>query len=364
MPFNLPIRTRPQAEAERQFHTVLLAVMGLLQREHRVTYRSLRYIFGVDEACLHAVRDELCFRQLAREEGGQGLVWTGLHASQAASAPALPAVLPQPALPPPAEPCPLPGFPSARHGVSSLPVDDMPSPTPEAMPVFPPAVAHSAPDAERRQLTVLFCDLVGSTSLSGQLDPEDLRAVVRAYQETAADVIARYEGHIARYLGDGLLVSFGYPQAHEDDAQRAVHTGLELVEAIGELNTRLEASYGVQLAVRLGIHTGPVVVGDIGGGGRHERLALGETPNIAARLEALAAPNTVVISPMTARLVRQTFMLEDLGASALKGVAEPMAFWRVLGQRIPSRHDDEATPDRTPFLVGRDEELGLLRRRL
>src|SRR5262245_27482642 len=181
--------------------------------------------------------------------------------------------------------------------------------------------------------------------------------------EAAAEVIQRYEGHIAQYLGDGLLVYFGYPQAHEDDAQRAVHTGVELVEAIGGLNTRLEASYGVQLAVRLGIHTGPVVVGDIGGGGRHEQLALGETPNIAARLEGLATPNTVVISPVTARLVRQTFVLEDLGASALKGVAEPMAVSRVLGRRTPSRHDDEATPDRTPFLVGRDEELGLLRRR-
>jgi predicted ATPase len=186
---------------------------------------------------------------------------------------------------------------------------------------------------------------------------------VRAYQETAAEVIQRYEGHIAQYLGDGLLVYVGYPQAHEDDAQRAAHTGVELVEAIGELNTRLEACYGVQLAVRIGIHTGPVVVGDIGGGGRHEHLALGETPNIAARLEGLAAPNTVVISPVTARLVRQAFVLEDLGDSALKGVAEPMAVWRVLGRRISSRHDDEATPDRTPFLVGRDEELGLLRRR-
>jgi predicted ATPase len=160
-----------------------------------------------------------------------------------------------------------------------------------------------------------------------------------------------------------LLVYFGYPQAHEDDAQRAVHTGVELVEAIGGLHTRLEASYGVHLAVRLGIHTGPVVVGDMGGGGRHEHLALGETPNIAARLEGLAAPNTVVISPVTARLVRQTFMLEDLGAATLKGVAEPMAVWRVLGRCLPSRHDDEAAPDRTPFLVGRDEELGLLRRR-
>jgi class 3 adenylate cyclase/predicted ATPase len=241
--------------------------------------------------------------------------------------------------------------------------DDSHAPTSPDVSGTASEAVRRAHEAERRQLTVLFCDLVGSTTLSGQLDPEDLRAVVRAYQETAAEVIQRYEGHIAQYLGDGLLVYFGYPLAHEDDAQRAVHTGVELVEAIGGLNARLEASYGVQLAVRLGIHTGPVVVGNIGGGGRHEQLALGETPNIAARLEGLAAPNTVVISPVTARLVRQTFVLEDLGASALKGVAEPMAISRVLGRRTPSRHDDEATPDRTPFLVGRDEELGLLRRR-
>ena len=150
---------------------------------------------------------------------------------------------------------------------------------------------------------MLFCDLVGSTQLSGQLDPEDLRAVVRAYQEAAAAVIQRYEGHIAQYLGDGLLVYFGYPAAHEDDARRAVHTGLGMVQAIATLNTRLAAQYGVQLAVRLGIHTGPVVVGVMGGGGRHEHLALGETPNIAARLQALAPANAVVISAVTARLV-------------------------------------------------------------
>jgi class 3 adenylate cyclase len=131
-----------------------------------------------------------------------------------------------------------------------------------------------SPDAERRQLTVMFCDLVGSTTLSAQLDPEDLREVVRAYQATAAAVITRYEGHIAQYLGDGLLVYFGYPQAHEDDAQRAVRAGLEIIEALGTLNTRLELDRGVHLAVRLGIHTGLVVVGEIGSGGRHERLGL------------------------------------------------------------------------------------------
>ena len=165
---------------------------------------------------------------------------------------------------------------------------------------------------------MLFCDLVGSTQLSGQLDPEDLRVVVRAYQEAAAEVIQHYAGHIAQYLGDGLLVYFGYPTAHEDDARRAVHTGLGIVQAIATLNTRLAAQYGVNLAVRLGIHTGPVVVGVMGGGG-HEHLALGETPNIAARLQGLAPANAVVISAVTARLVHGAFALEDLGTHAPRG---------------------------------------------
>ena len=132
---------------------------------------------------------------------------------------------------------------------------------------------------------MLFCDLVDSTALASQLDPEDLREVVRAYQDTCAKVIARFEGHIAQYLGDGLLVYFGYPLAHEDDAQRAVRAGLGIVEALGQLNTRLTQERGVQLAVRLGIHTGLVVVGEVGGGTRQEQLALGETPNLAARLQ-------------------------------------------------------------------------------
>jgi class 3 adenylate cyclase/predicted ATPase len=360
--------TRQQAEAERQFHTVLLAVMALLQREQRVTYRTLRYAFGVDEVCLHAIRDELCFRQLAREEGGQGLVWTGEDAPQAVSvprpAPAMAVSVAAPSPPPlPEAPQPLPAPLPAPDGVSSLLVDEGVAPTPEAMPGITPAVVYSAPDAERRQLTVLFCDLVGSTQLSGQLDPEDLRAVVRAYQETAAEVIQRYEGHIAQYLGDGLLVYFGYPTAHEDDARRAVHTGLGIVQAITTLNTRLTVQYGVYLAVRLGIHTGPVVVGMMGGGGRHEHLALGETPNIAARLQSLAPANAVVISAVTARLVQGTFAFEDLGAHALQGVAAPMTVSRVRGLREIPSHDEEFVTAAVPVLVGRDEESGLLRRR-
>jgi class 3 adenylate cyclase len=209
----------------------------------------------------------------------------------------------------------------------------------------------------------MFCDLVGSTQLAGQLDPEDLRAVVRAYQEAAAEVIQTYEGHIAQYLGDGLLVYFGYPTAHEDEARRAVYTGLGIVQAIATLNTRLTAQYGVQLAVRLGIHTGPVVVGVMGGGGRHEHLALGETPNVAARLQNLAPANAVVLSAVTARLVQGTFALEELGTHTLHGVAEPMTVSRVRGLLATPRHDEEFETAPVPVLVGREEESGLLRRR-
>jgi class 3 adenylate cyclase/tetratricopeptide (TPR) repeat protein len=335
---------RQQAEAERQFHTVLLAVMALLQCEQRVTYRTLRYVFGVDDACLHAVRNELRFRRLAREEDGQGLVWTGEGAPQAISPPR------------PAQ--------ATATAPAVLPADDGVSHTPENVPVPTPAGVHSGPEeAERRQLTVLFCDLVGSTQLSSQLDPEDLRAVVCAYQEAAAAVIRQYAGHIAQYLGDGLLVYFGYPTAHEDDARRAVHTGLGIVEAIATLNTRLMGQYAVQLAVRLGIHTGPVVVGVMGGGGRHEHLALGETPNIAARLEGLAPANAVVISAVTARLVPGTFALEDLGTHTLRGVAEPMTISRVRGLLATPSPDEEFVTATVPTLVGREEEGGLLLRR-
>ena len=223
---------------------------------------------------------------------------------------------------------------------------------------------RTAPEAERRQLTVMFCDLADSTKLAQQLDPEDLREVIRAYQATAAAVIHQYEGHIAQYLGDGLLVYFGWPVAHEDDAARALHTGLGIVEAITtQLNPRLQQEHGVAVAVRLGIHTGPVVVGEMGAGGRHEHLATGDTVHIASRLEGLAAPNTVVISQVIARLVREAFVLVDLGAHALKGVTEPMQVFRVVGVRQVDHDAEDTSTGGFAALVGRDEEIGLLLRR-
>src|SRR5712691_8922123 len=227
----------------------------------------------------------------------------------------------------------------------------------------PPPEARRTPAAERRQLTVLFCDLVDSTALAGRLDPEDYREVVRAYQDTCAEIIQRFEGHIAQYLGDGLLVYFGYPQAHEDDAQRAVHTGLGIVEALHTLNHRLGQWPGVRLAVRVGIHTGLVVVGEMGGGGRQEQLALGDTPNIAARLQGLAAPDTVVISTATQRLIQGYFTCHDLGSQTFKGVATPLRVYQVVrATEIQQRFDVAVARGLTP-LVGREHEVGLLRDR-
>ena len=315
---------------ERHAQVLLPAVMAWLRQEGRVTYCTLQYVFGIDATLMAEIRKELAFRRLAMDEDGEGLVWVGETPTRAPSGEMTPS-------PPKA---------------TISPASSTPQPV------------RSAPEAERRQLTVMFCDLVDSTGLSSQLDPEHLREVVTAYQETAAEVIQRYEGHIAQYLGDGLLIYFGFPVAHEDDAQRAVYTSLEIPEAITALNTRLQAAYGVQLAVRIGIHTGPVVVGEMGGGDRHENLALGETPNIAARLEGLAQPNTTVISPATAQLAQRAFVLEALGPHTLKGAANPMSLFAVVGARETEYDDHEAMlSGGFDALVGRDEEIGLLLRR-
>src|SRR5437588_8424045 len=195
----------------------------------------------------------------------------------------------------------------------------------------------------------MFCDLVDSTKLSSQLDPEEYREVVRAYQRVCSEVIQRYEGHIAQLLGDGLLIYFGYPQAHEDDPHRAVRTGLGILNAMGDLNTRLQQAKGIQLGVRLGIHTGLVVIGALGEAGRQEQLALGEVPNIASRIEGLAEPNTVAISEATYHLVQGYFECQDLGAQTLRGVSEPVHVYRVLQESgARGRLDVAATGGLTP----------------
>jgi predicted ATPase/class 3 adenylate cyclase len=222
-----------------------------------------------------------------------------------------------------------------------------------------PAAPRSS--AERRQLTVMFCDLVGSTELSGKLDPEDMRAVIGAYHRCCTDLIERNGGFVAKYMGDGVLAYFGYPQAHEHDAERAVRAALALVEAVPKLKT---AFAGTSLQVRVGIGTGLVVVGDlIGSGEAQERGIVGETPNLAARLQAIAEPNTVVIAENTRRLLGNLFELQDLGPKDIKGIAGAMRAWAALRtSSVESRFDALHATGLTP-LVGREEESELLLRR-
>src|SRR6516164_8756227 len=225
----------------------------------------------------------------------------------------------------------------------------------------PHAAEGRAPaEAERRQLTIMFCDLVGSTPLAKRLDPEDLRDVIGAYHRAVAEVVGSFEGFVAKYMGDGVLAYFGYPRAHEDDAERAVRAGLALVEAVPRLE--LVAQGGLQ--VRIGIATGLVVVGDLTGSGEaQERGVVGETPNLAARLQTLAQPGTVVIASSTRRLTGGHFDYGELGGVELKGFDEPVSAWQVLAERaVESRFEAQHEIGLTP-LIGREEELELLRRR-
>ena len=305
------------------FNEVLSQTIAMLHEHGRVSYRALMRQFALDEAYLADLKDALLYAYPQVVDDGRGLVWSG-------DAPTSPALQ---------------------------------SPAPPLAQAPPPSAPSPPPEAERRQLTVLFCDLVDSTALASALDPEDLREVVQAYQEVCAKVIARFEGHIAQYLGDGLLVYFGYPRAHEDDAQRAARAGLGMLEALEQRNTRLTQERGVQLAVRLGIHTGLVVVGEVGGGTRQEQLALGETPNLAARLQGIAAPNTLVISAATFQLLGGFFACQPLGTPLLKGLAQPLALYRVLYESMArSRLEAVGSTGWTP-LVGREQEVTVLRER-
>ena len=252
------------------FDHILSQVLELLQRQGRVSYRALKRRFDLDDDYIEDLKEEMLFAYPVVDEEGRGLVWTGEAARQLVSTSTPPAL--QEAIP----------------AIQPTQAEPLPHESPP-------------PEAERRQLTVMFCDLMDSTKLSSQLDPEDYREVVRAYQSACTEVIQRYNGHIAQLLGDGLLVYFGYPVAHEDDARRAVWSSLGILAALGEFNTHLQQAKGIQLALRIGIHTGLVVVGHMGGGGRQEQLALGETPNVAARIQGLAEPNTVVMSEVTYR---------------------------------------------------------------
>lgn len=225
-----------------------------------------------------------------------------------------------------------------------------------------PAACHpSLPvhvGGERRQVTVLFCDLVGSTALSAQLDPEDMHEVIRTYQSACADIVAGHEGFVARFMGDGMLAYFGYPHAHEDEAERALRASLDIVARVGRLHTPAREA----LQVRVGIATGLVVVGDlIGAGGAEKQSVVGETPNLAARLQALAEPDAIVVSEATRRQVGGLFELSDLGPQTLKGFAAPQSAWRVLGQSDVANRFKALRSGAAP-LVGREDEIELLMR--
>jgi class 3 adenylate cyclase len=227
------------------------------------------------------------------------------------------------------------------------------------------AGSKSAPaprtEAERRHLTLMFADLVGSTALSTRLDPEDMRKIIGAYQRRCAEVIAKSGGFVARYMGDGILAYFGYPQAHEEDAERAVHAGLELIEAVG----KLDDGAGSALHMRVAVATGLVVVGDLRSVGvAQEHEVVGETPNLAARLQTLAEPDTVVISGSTRRLLGDLFETRALGTVSVKGFGAPVPVWQVTGaSAVDSRFEALRRDSIETPLVGREEEIELLLRR-
>ncbi len=327
-----PFRGKDVGGTAVSFREVVAQAIEWLQQDHRVSYRALKRHFALDDDSLADLKAELIdVRRVAVDHDDAMLVWAGSS----------PSALPLDAS----------GHRSAAAQKAPLPSE-------------PPSEPHT-PDAERRQLTVMFCDLVGSTPLSGQLDPEDLREVVRAYQRACAEVIQRFDGHVRQFLGDALLVYFGWPHAHEDDARRAVRAGLGMLDAMATLNVSLEREKRVRLAIRVGIHTGLVVVGEMGTGRHHEHLALGNTPNIAARLQDRAEPDTVIISEATFRLVQGYFDVELLGAQSLKGVAAPVEIYRVAAESVEPRQGRMEVPGRRGLrpLVGRESEVALLAER-
>ena len=237
--------------------------------------------------------------------------------------------------------------------IAALGAGPLPNPPPHA------GEGRVGAEAERRQLTVMFCDLVGSTALSARFDPEDLREIVGVYHRCVADTVARFDGFVAKYMGDGVLVYFGYPAAHEDDAERAVRAGLDVVDAVARLDVK-----SVTLQARVGIATGLVVVGDlIGEGSAQEQSVVGETPNLAARLQALAEPGAVVIAAGTHRLVGNLFEYRDLGAIEVKGLAAPVPAWQVLCPSAVESRFEALRGSALSRLIGRDEEIDLLLRR-
>jgi class 3 adenylate cyclase/predicted ATPase len=305
------------------FYDQLDKIIEILRQRGRVSYRALKREFDLDEALLEDFKVELVdVQRLARDERGTVLVWIGAEGAPART-------------------------------------DDRP---PSVPPPLPPS---SRGEAERRQVTVMFCDLVRSTELAGQLDPEELRDLLRAYQDAADEIVRRFGGVIARYVGDGLLIYFGYPHAHEDDAERAVRAGLGIVGAVRDLHGRLQATLtplrDIPLQVRIGLHTGLAVMGTIGDSThRDDMTAVGETPSVAARVQGCADPDTVLLTEPTHRLLRGTFACAPLGPRAFEGITAPVALYRVARESEATEpHQGIGGAWSTP-LVGREREVGLL----
>jgi class 3 adenylate cyclase len=276
-----------------KFREALREGLWLLLAEKRVSYRRLRLEFDLDDACLEGLRHELIrTKQVAADQDGEFLVWAGTTegVSPTSSARGL-----------------APLQPLASAGESRTAVASEGRAPAEAVAQFavlptaePVALASAPSDAERRPLTVMFCDLADSTALSTRLDPEDLQDVIRAYQERCTAIVREYEGFVAKYMGDGILVYFGYPISLERNAERAVRSGLAIVESMAQLNAELGPAKGIEIAVRIGIATGLVMVGEIVGDGlAQERAVIGEAPNVAARLQVLAGRNGIVVGALT-----------------------------------------------------------------
>ncbi len=253
------------------------------------------------------------------------------------------------------------GVKAAGHRLRIIEAAITPGDTQRERDQVPATASGTGREAERRQLTVMFCDLVGSTQLSEQLDPEDLREVIGSCQDAWKRAVERYDGYVARYMGDGMLVYFGYPRAHEDDAERAILAGLDVVSSITHLNAQARAKQDIALGVRVGIATGAVVVGDlIGEGASQESAVVGETPNLAARLQALAQPDTVVVGSTTHELVAGRFEYEPLGQQRLKGISRPVRAFRVIRRSTVESRFEAGHKANLTALVGREHELGLL----
>jgi len=325
--------------------TLLLSLVSfLLERERRLSYRYIRKQFSLDDETLEELRYELVVGQrVAVDDNAEALVWIGTEKVSSSAEKAEESAktgVPSYSLP---QSSPEQGHSSREGGTAPIPT--------------------RATEAERRQLTVMFCDLVGSTALSARMDPEDLRDVITAFQEKCREAIGRYDGFIARYMGDGVLVYFGYPQAHEEDAERAIRAGLDILASVTSLNADVGKTHDAVLAIRVGVATGPVVVGDmIGEGAAEEAAVVGETPNLAARLQAVAQPNQLVTSAPTRKLVGDLFAFDDLGVHELKGIAEPTQAWRVTGAADIEGHLETRRRKGSSPLIGRQEELGLLNR--